>query len=316
MLRLGLLFGGRSAERKVSLAGAMEVEKALDKNRYEVHRYDAATDIPRLVADAADLDCVFILLHGRYGEDGTVQGMLELLELPYQGSGVLGSALAMDKHLSKVTYRASGIPTPDWLHVDRASRPADAEIVEKIGLPFIVKPCNQGSSVGIKIIKAREEAKTAIQEAFKWDSEIIAEKFITGREITGGVIGLDDLKALPIVEIIPDPEKYKFFDYEAKYKKGATTEICPAELPEETARKAQKIAIKAHRALKLSGYSRTDMIIDESGQIFAIETNTIPGMTPTSLFPQAAAAAGLDFSSLIDRLVEMAMQRSWKEDRI
>ncbi len=309
MITLGLLFGGRSAERDVSVAGAREVEKALNKEKYEIRRYDAAEDIEMLVRDSRELDCVFILLHGRYGEDGTVQGLLELLDVPYQGSGVLGSALAMDKHLSKVVYREAGINTPKWLHLERTSRPEPAEVLERIRLPFIVKPCNQGSSVGIRIIRQEDEIIPGIEEAFRWDDEIILEEFITGREITGGVIGLDNLETLPIVEIIPDASRYEFFDYEAKYKPGATREVCPAEIPDDQARTARNLASRAHRALKLTGYSRTDMIIDQSGEIFVIETNTIPGMTPTSLFPQAAAAAGLDFSSLLDRLIELAMRK-------
>jgi len=312
MIRLGLLFGGRSAEREVSIAGAGEVEKALDKNRYDIKRYDAASDIEKLVRDARELDCVFILLHGRYGEDGTVQGLLELLDIPYQGAGVLGSALAMDKHLSKVVYRHQGIPTPAWIHLDRDSRPNPDEIAKTIGLPFIVKPCNQGSSVGIEIIREKSKILQSISQAFTWDDEIILEQFIPGREITGGVIGLDELHALPIVEIIPDATRYDFFDYDAKYKPGATTEICPAKIPSEIFQQAQELALKAHKALKLSGYSRTDMIFNEAGKIYVIETNTIPGMTPTSLFPQAAAADGLDFSALLDRLIELALIRHKK----
>lgn len=309
MIKLGLLFGGRSAEREVSIAGAKEVERALDKARYLVRRYDAATDIAKLVRDAPELDCVFILLHGRYGEDGTIQGLLDLLGLPYQGAGVLGSALAMDKHLSKVVYQAAGLRTPKWLHLHRKSHVEPGRIIKRLGLPLIAKPCNQGSSVGIKIIREKNEILPGAAEAFEWDEEIILEQFISGREITGGVLGLEDLEALPIVEIIPDA-KYEFFNFEAKYRKGATREICPADLPEGLAQAAQQAAIKAHRALKLSGYSRTDMIIDAAGMIHVIETNTIPGMTPTSLFPQAAAVQGLDFRRLLDRLIELAMQRN------
>ncbi len=314
MIRLGLLFGGRSAEREVSIAGARGVEMALDKNRYQIKRYDAAKDIDKLVKDSPGLDCVFVLLHGRYGEDGTVQGLLDLLDIPYQGSGVLGSALAMDKHLSKVVYKDAGINTPDWLHLTGASLADEEAIKKRLGLPVMVKPCNQGSSVGIKIIRHEEEILPGVEQALKWDDEIIVEQFITGREITGGVIGLDKLEALPIVEIIPDRAKYEFFDFEAKYKPGATREICPADLPDTITKRAQELALTAHKALKLSGYSRTDMIVDEAGEIFVIETNTIPGMTPTSLFPQAAAAAGLDFSKLLDRLIEMAIE-SKKQNR-
>jgi len=312
MITLGLLFGGRSAERDVSVAGAREVEKALNKEKYEIRRYDAAEDIERLVRDSRELDCVFILLHGRYGEDGTVQGLLELLDVPYQGSGVLGSALAMDKHLSKVVYREAGINTPKWLHLERTSRPEPAEVLERIRMPFIVKPCNQGSSVGIRIIRQEDEIIPGIEEAFRWDDEIILEEFITGREITGGIIGLDNLETLPIVEIIPDASRYEFFDYEAKYKPGATKEICPAELPDDLTLLAQDMALRAHRALNLSGYSRTDMLLSKKGRLYSIETNTIPGMTPTSLFPQAAAAHGIDFSQLLDRLIELGLERKGK----
>ncbi len=309
MIRLGLLYGGRSAEREVSLAGAREVERALGKDKYEIRHYDAASDIEKLVRDSSEIDCVFILLHGRYGEDGTVQGLLELLDIPYQGSGVLGSALAMDKHLSKVVYRDAGIRTPKWLFFQRPFSLTPDEVLGKIDLPFIIKPCNQGSSVGIRIIREKGEILPGMEEAFRWDDEVILEQFISGREITGGVIGLEQLEALPIVEIIPDTNKYDFFDFEAKYKPGATKEVCPADISDSQTKEAQELALKAHRALKLSGYSRTDMIIDQNGEIYVIETNTIPGMTPTSLFPQAAAAAGLDFSSLLDRLIALAMKK-------
>jgi D-alanine-D-alanine ligase len=216
----------------------------------------------------------------------------------------------MDKHLSKVVYKEAGIDTPQWM-VLRRSDVSDGVIssaVQWLGFPMMVKPCSQGSSVGMTKAKDRQELTQAIERAFEFDSRIMLEEFISGREITGGVLGNDDLTALPIVEIVPS-EGYAFFDYEAKYKEGATKEICPAELPDDLTLLAQDMALRAHRALNLSGYSRTDMLLSKKGRLYSIETNTIPGMTPTSLFPQAAAAYGIDFSQLLDRLIELGLER-------
>ena len=307
-IQLALLCGGRSAERKVSLAGAREIEKALDPNRYYIRRYDPATDLDRLIRDAPGLDVAFILLHGRYGEDGTIQGLLDLIDLPYQGSGVLGSALAMDKHLAKVIYQEAGIPTPPWMHLHCRDRVAPEKILDSLGLPLMIKPCTQGSSVGMSKVTARDRLGPAIEEAFKWDDRVVIESFVEGREITGGILGAEELLPLPIVEIIPDT-KYPFFDYEAKYLPGATNEICPADISRKSAQKAQALAIRAHKALQLRAYSRTDMILTSTGGLFVLETNTIPGMTPTSLFPQAAKAAGISFSELLDRLIDMALSQ-------
>lgn len=305
-IQLALLCGGRSAERDVSLAGAREVEKALDSGRYDITRYDPATDLDRLVRDTPHLDVAFILLHGRYGEDGTIQGLLDLIGLPYQGSGVLGSALAMDKHLAKVIYQEAGIPTPPWIHLLRSDKVDTKQIVNRLGIPLMVKPCTQGSSVGIRKVAYENKLGPAIEEAFKWDNRVLVESFIEGREITGGILGLEELLPLPVVEIIPD-SSYSFFDYDAKYLPGATKEICPADIPKEASEKAWALAVAAHKALQLRAYSRTDMIIADTDKIFILETNTIPGMTPTSLFPQAAEAAGITFSKLLDQLIEMAL---------
>lgn len=306
-LRLALLCGGRSAEREVSLAGAAEVEKALDSGRYEVHRYDPATDLGRLVAEARGLDVAFILLHGRYGEDGTIQGLLDLLDLPYQGSGVLGSALAMDKHLAKTVYGQAGIPTPLWAHLRRGTHVDPGRIKERLGLPLMVKPVTQGSSVGMTKVVSVEGLVPALEQAWEWDERILVEAYVHGRELTGGVLGLEDLFPLPLVEIIPG-ERYAFFDYEAKYQPGATVEVCPAQVTEDVTRRGRDLAMAAHRALQLRGYSRTDMMLTKTGELFVLETNTIPGMTPTSLLPQAAQVAGLSFSQLLDRLLEIALE--------
>ncbi len=309
MIKLALIYGGKSAEREVSIAGAKGIEQALDKKKYIIKKYDAAKDLPNLVKDASELDCAFILLHGKFGEDGTIQGLLDLIGLPYQSSGVLGSAIAMDKHISKILYKENGLLTPKWLRFYKDDQINETKILENLNLPVVVKPCNQGSSVGITIVRDITQLNKAITDAFNWDNEVIVEQYIKGREITGGVLGLEELVPLPIVEIIPG-EEFAFFDYKAKYEPGATKEICPADIPLKLTELAQKTALAAHKALRLSIYSRTDMILTEDEKIYAIETNTIPGMTPTSLFPQAAKAYGLSFTELLDKLIDLALKRA------
>ncbi|OPL10587.1 MAG: D-alanine--D-alanine ligase [delta proteobacterium ML8_D] len=308
-IQLALLCGGRSAERDVSLAGAKEVKKALDPGRYDVRCYDPAEDLARLVGDAPNLDVAFILLHGRYGEDGTIQGLLDLIGLPYQGSGVLGSALAMDKQLAKIIYQEAGIPTPQCINLFKSDKVYTRKIVNYLGIPLIVKPCSQGSSVGIKKVLDENELYSAIKEAFEWDNRVLVESFIEGKDITVGIMGLEELLPLPVVEIIPG-SSYSFFDYDAKYLPGATKEICPADISKQASDTAKAMAIAAHKALQLRAYSRTDMILSDTGTIFVLETNTIPGMTSTSLFPQAAAAAGFSFGKLLDKLIDMALSET------
>jgi len=305
-LRLALIAGGVSGEREVSLKGAVEVEKALDPAKYEVVRFDPATDLPLIAAQAGNIDAAFILLHGIHGEDGTMQGFLELLGIRYQGAGVLGSALAMDKNLAKTLYRLHGLPVSPWQMATRDDIAAPSRLLGILDLPLVIKPVRQGSSIGMSIVRNPESLSAALRKAFEHDSQVMVEQYISGREITVGVIGNDTLDALPLVEIIPDTQ-YDFFDYEAKYKPGATREICPAEVPDQIRQKAQEYGLTAHRALQLRGYSRTDMIVS-GDEIYILETNTIPGMTPTSLLPQAAAAFGLPFPALLDRLMELALE--------
>ncbi len=306
-LRLALIAGGRSGEREVSLAGAREVEQALDPARYEVRRYDPATDLARLAADADMIDVAFILLHGPLGEDGTMQGFLDLLGIPYQGAGVLGSALAMDKQVAKILYRQAGLLVPDWRMVSDAEPATVEALVAEFGLPLVIKPKAQGSSLGMSIPHTEADCAAGLAAALAYGGEVMVERFVRGREITGGVIGNRELTALPLVEIVPG-EEFTFFDYTAKYTPGASREICPAPLDADITRRAQAIAVAAHQALHLRGYSRTDMIVTDEGDIYVLETNTIPGMTPTSLLPQAAAAAGLPFAALLDRLIELALE--------
>ena len=306
-LTVALLAGGKSAEREVSLKSGEQVFQTLDKERYEILRYDPRDDLPRLAQDAARLDVALIILHGRLGEDGTIQGFLDLLDIPYQGSGVLSSAIAMNKVLSKHLYEQAGLPVAPSVVLDRAAGPASG-VLDELGLPVVVKPEHEGSSIGLTIVRRPEQLPKALDDAWQFDRRCLVEKFIPGMEITGGVLGNDTLEALPLIEIVPGRE-HEFFDYAAKYTPGASEEICPARLSPELTAKAQDYARRAHRALFCRGYSRTDMIV--SGQeVLVLETNTIPGMTQTSLFPQAAAAVGISFSTLLDRLIELALERS------
>jgi D-alanine-D-alanine ligase len=306
-IKLALIAGGKSAERDVSLSGAKGVKAALDPDKYEISQYDPASDLAKLAIDSPSLDVALILLHGPLGEDGSMQGFLDLLGLPYQGAGVLGSALAMNKNMAKQLYKLAGLQVADWLMAGPGDEKQADYFIEKLGLPLVIKPIHQGSSVGMSIARSPVDLKIGLKKALAYDREVMLEKFIKGREITGGVIGNDQLEALPIVEIIPG-EDYAFFDYEAKYSPGASREICPAELDPALSSQAREYAVKAHQALQLRGYSRTDMIISADNNIYIIETNTIPGMTPTSLLPLAAEVHGLSFSALLDRLLELARE--------
>lgn len=311
-LRLALIAGGLSEEREVSLKGAEGVAAALNPEKYEIIRYDPATDLAQLAQDAASLDCAFILLHGRYGEDGTIQGFLELLGLPYQGSGVLGSASAMDKNRAKTLYKAAGLPVAPWRMATREDALHPERLARELLLPCVIKPVRQGSSIGMSIVRTQDELGPALTLAFEHDSQVMVEEYIQGRELTVSVLGNDeDLQALPLIEIIPD-SRYAFFNYEAKYKQGATREVCPAEVEDSIRQQAQEYALQAHRCLGLSGYSRTDMILSRDGRFYLLETNTIPGMTPTSLLPQAAAKAGYPFPELLDRLIQLGLEERGK----
>ena len=304
-LTIALLSGGISSEREVSLKSGAQVYDALDKSRYDVRRYDPKTDLQRLVAEAAQIDVALIVLHGPFGEDGTVQGLLDLLHIPYQGSGVLGSAMAMDKLVSKLMYVQAGLPVPDYRVVTR--RTPDWEIVpEDIGLPLVVKPVSGGSSIGMSIVRRAEDYPGALALGFGHDQRLMVEQYIQGTEITVSVLGNQAPEALPAIEIIPETG-HEFFDYTAKYTPGACHEICPARIDAELTAQAQMLGVKAHQALFCRGYSRTDMIL-QGRRFFVLETNTIPGMTATSLLPQAARAGGLSFSQLLDRLIELSLE--------
>tara|TARA_B100002003_G_C14148603_1_gene552388 strand:- start:1529 stop:2476 length:948 start_codon:yes stop_codon:yes gene_type:complete len=305
-LTVALLSGGISSEREISIKSGDQVYEALDKEKYTIFRYDPKTDLARLVSDAPQIDVALIILHGPYGEDGTIQGFLDLLNIPYQGSGVLGSAVAMDKVISKQLYEKSGLPVPVYSAVKRSDVLDPEDLAEQIGLPLVVKPVNAGSSVGITIVESITDIKDAVESAFDHDDMILIEAFIPGIELTAGVIGNEVLNALPIIEIIPDKAN-AFFDYEAKYTAGVTQEICPARIDDALTEKAKTYAKIAHHALSCRGYSRTDMIFNNE-ELYVLETNTIPGMTATSLFPQAAEVAGISFPRVLDKLIELGIE--------
>ncbi|AEB08394.1 D-alanine--D-alanine ligase family protein [Desulfobacca acetoxidans] len=306
-LRLALLSGGKSSEREVSLKSGGQVFEALDKAKYDIYRYDPQTDLRQLINDAPNLDVALIIMHGRWGEDGTIQGLLDLLGLPYQGSGVMASALAMNKELSKTLYRQAGLKVPRAVFFSRQDAIDPRALEAAVGLPAVIKPVNEGSSIGVTVARHLDQLGAGIGEALAYDRRVLVEEFISGMEVTAGVLGNDALLPLPLVEIVPD-KSHPFFNYEAKYLPGATEEIVPARLSPEMTIRVQECGLTAHRALGCWGYSRTDTIVRD-GEIYVLETNTIPGMTATSLFPQAARAMGLDFPALLDRLVELALEK-------
>ena len=344
-MRVAVLMGGTSSERDVSLASGLRISAALRARGHDVTAIDTArgalsvaeeqamlTDgvmrtlppdrmqlarlatesLPAAIRDlqgAGRADVVFLALHGGQGEDGTIQALLDLTRVPYTGSGHLASALAMDKDLSKRLFRDVGVPTPDWVMVRRGDGtdwhgPAFAgDALVRLGLPLIVKPSKEGSTVGLTLVKSAANLAGAIDEAFRHDDEVMLERFIAGRELTVGILGDN---ALPVGEIIP---RHELYDYECKYTPGMAQEVFPAQISETERTAVQHLARLAFRALKLSGYARIDFRMAESGEFYCLEANTLPGMTELSLIPQAAAADGIAFPDLCERIVALALHR-------
>lgn len=309
--RVAVLMGGRSAEREVSLNTGAQVAAALGQRGFDVIGID--TGDPGFISEiaAARADVAFICLHGRFGEDGTVQGLLELMDLPYVGSGVLASALAMNKVMSKRVYESFGLATPAYVAVTRGSEFDVAEITCLLGTKTVVKPADEGSSVGMTIVSDPADLAGAVEHAFRFDSLVLIERFETGAEVTIGVIGNDEPFALPTLEIVP---VNAFYDYESKYVPGMSSHIIPARVSGSARLECQRLAVEAHKALGCIGMSRSDTIVRADGEVFLLETNTIPGMTATSLLPDAAAAAGITFPDLCARLVDLAFE-AWADRR-
>jgi D-alanine-D-alanine ligase len=306
-LRVALIAGGISGEREISMKSGDAVEKALDPEKYEVKRYDPRDDLGLLLKNSGNTDLALILLHGRYGEDGSMQGLLDLLGIFYVGSGILGSAMAMNKRIAKGVFRAEGLLVAEDVLLYKGEPYSLDYILERLGASTVVKPASEGSSIGVTICHSKEELLKGIEAAFHHDPEILVERFLNGKELTCCVLGNKSLEALPVIEIVPN-SKYTFFDYQAKYTPGATSEICPARISRAQTEEVQSCAVRAHRALQCRDWSRTDMILCED-KVYVLETNTIPGMTETSLVPLAARTAGMAFPQLVDRLLALCMER-------
>lgn len=298
-----LIAGGWSSEREVSLAGAAQIEEALYRLGHRVTRFDPLTDFDRLTRAAAGQDFAFINLHGQPGEDGLVQAMLNACGLPYQGSGPEPSFLALNKACAKQIFRASGIATPDW-HMLIGQAPTGW--LPNFAFPVFVKPNMGGSSVGMSLVKTPEDLPAALDLAFAQGREILVEPAIDGPEVTCAVLGD---RALP--PILIKPKAGVFFDYDSKYAQGGADEICPAPLPAGILSAVESAALAAHKALGLTGYSRSDFMLRGEDPLI-LEVNTLPGMTATSLIPKSAKAAGMDFDALVARLVDLGLEERRK----
>lgn len=302
-VRVAVIMGGISSEREISLRSGAQVLAALDAAKYDVRSLDFTGDIAPLIALKGAVDVVFLALHGFGGEDGRIQGLLDLLDLPYTGTGVLGSAAAMHKGIAKALYRDAGIPTPRGI-VLTALDGAITRVETEVGLPCVIKPANEGSSVGVSIVRDAAHLAPALTDAFRFDRDIVVEEYIAGVEISVPVLGTTELRALPAVEICP---RAGFYDFQNKYTAGATEEFCPARISDTAAQAAENYAIRAHRVLCCKGYSRTDMFV-VGDAVTVLETNTLPGMTPLSLIPLSARTAGMDFPALLDFIIADALQ--------
>jgi D-alanine-D-alanine ligase len=300
--RIGVLMGGLSSEREVSLASGGAILKALRERGYDAVAIDVGRDVAeRLRAEGVAI--AFNGLHGKYGEDGAIQGLLDLLGIPYTGSGVLASALGMNKILSKTVFRAYGLQVGAFQVVERGDRKGIAAAADSIGLPVVVKPSCEGSSVGVSIVRSEQELRPAAELAFSYDREILVEQYIRGMEVQVGVLGE---KALGAIEIVP---KDSFYSYQAKYEAGGSEHFFPARVPREIYQRTLDAGLLAHRALGCRGYSRVDFLVDDNGVPFILEVNTLPGMTATSLLPEIAQGAGLSFPALLEEILRLALEK-------
>lgn len=304
--RVMVVMGGWSAEREVSLATGGAVLECLRQGGYNVRGHDLAPSGARMEASGDFISSlrewpaqvVYIALHGPFGEDGTMQGLLEMLGIPYTGSGILASALAIDKDLAKQVFVASRLTTPKYVMVSRGKAPSSPPLP----LPAVVKPRSQGSSVGVSLVEKTEEFGPALEKAFEFERDALVETYVAGREIQGGVL---DGAALPLIEVV---SKNKLYDYEAKYIPGKSEHKVPASLPKKQYEAAQRMAVAAYRALNCRGAARVEMMAEHTGTLYLLEVNTLPGMTPTSLLPEAAREAGMSFLDLVVRQIEIALR--------
>lgn len=307
MKKIVVVMGGPSTEAEVSRRSGTAILEALKAKGYNAEglELNPATFANDIKDSGAEF--VFNALHGKFGEDGIIQGTLEMMGIPYTGSGVMAAAVTMDKVATKRFFMAEGIPTPKahtYFRYEFKKRDLTGEILQEFGVPVVVKASSQGSSIGVVIVEKAEELEAALSEAFKYDREVLVEEFIKGRELTVAVWGNEEKQeALPIIEITTVTGRY---DYVTKYKVGASTHIIPAPLPEEVTKKVKEIAIRAFAVCGCSGMARVDFMLGEDNQPYVIEVNTIPGMTETSLVPDAGRAAGIEFPELCARILAMA----------
>jgi D-alanine-D-alanine ligase len=297
--KVAVLLGGKSGEREVSLKSGNAVLSALQRQGVDAHAFDPAE---RSLSELSGFDRVFISLHGRFGEDGTMQGLLDLMGIPYTGSGVMASAVGMDKWRTKLLWRASGVVTPDFAMLD--ANTDFAQVIKQLGLPLFVKPANEGSSIGITKVKTAEALPDAYALAAKADPLVIAEKYVGGGEYTVGIL---DGEALPIIRIVP---KNEYYDFEAKYLRNDTEYHCPSGLDAAKEVQIQQEALVAFKVLGCKGWGRVDFLMDEAGKHYFLEVNTSPGMTDHSLVPMAAKVAGMDFDALVLRILSMTLKDS------
>jgi len=306
-----VLMGGMSEEREVSLRSGKAVLDALLTLDYEAQAIDFNSSTIKDIIDYQP-DLVFIALHGKYGEDGTVQGLLESLQIPYTGSGVAASAICIDKVLSKRIFSSEGIPNAAFRIIQSHDLDDPAalrqQLIANIGLPMVVKAATQGSSIGTYIIKDENEILTAINQAFKYSREVLAEKFIDGQELTVALIGNNELQVLPLIEITSAND---FYDYESKYTQGMCDHIIPARIGEESQADIISISKKVYKLMGCKGFARIDFMLAKNGQPYVLEVNTVPGMTAMSLVPDAARAAGINFTNLIEIIVNLGLESNY-----
>jgi len=314
-MRVAVLKGGRSLERNVSLRSGARVEDALQRLGHDVVPIDVGADLVDRLRDVAP-DVAFVALHGRGGEDGTVQELLELIGVPYTASGPSACSRCMDKVVAKHELRGAGLPTPDFYAFSQAAfeelgaARALPALEERLAFPIVVKPAAQGSALGIKFARTAADVPGAIVAAFSYDTKVLLERHVEGRDLAVSVIdGPDGPEALPVVEAIPQDED--FYDFEARYEIGRTRFQCPAEIGDEATARAQELALAAYTTLGCAGFARVDLMLEEpTGELYLLEANAIPGLTDTSLLPLAAEAAGISFEDLIARIVELAVARA------
>ena len=303
--KIALLYGGISSEREISFATGTNVGQTLESLGHDVVYIDTKdrNQLTRLATDTFDV--AYVCLHGKGGEDGKIQGFLETLDIPYTGSGVVSSATAINKAMTKNIYRVQNIPTSPFVNIKKGFTYDVDDIINKIGDHVVVKAAQEGSSFGLFIVEGKENIQEAINKALQIDKDVVVEKFISGKEYTVAVLQKPNktLESLPVIQIIP---KNEYYDFASKYDEGGSKHICPAEIPEKLTKELQDIAYRAYKALGCRGVARTDFIVDEQGKPWALETNTLPGMTKTSLVPDAARAVGISFEELCEILLEDA----------